>query len=225
MYQKYFKRILDIICALAAMIVFCWLYLVVAVLVLVKLGSPVIFEQERAGKDNKGFLLYKFRTMTNKRDASGNLLPDTERITKFGSLLRSTSLDELPEVWNILKGDMSVIGPRPLPSYYLPYYTQAELFRHYVRPGVSGYAQIAGRNFIGWDEKFRFDIEYVENCTFGMDISILIKTIIKFLRRDDIVDVGKLEEDESGLVWVTENGVRHLVHQPLNVERGNLSVT
>ena len=149
-YCRYIKRILDICCALAAMIVFCWLYAIVAILVRVKLGSPVIFCQERPGKDEKIFKLYKFRSMTDERDENGDLLPDDVRLTKFGRFLRSTSLDELPEAWNILKGDMSVIGPRPLLVRYLPYYTEEERHRHDVRPGLSGLSQVSGRNFLRW---------------------------------------------------------------------------
>lgn len=152
-YEKYAKRPLDILCALAAIIVFCWLYLLVAILVRCKLGSPIIFKQERPGKDGKIFKLYKFRTMTDEEDENDQLLPDNVRLTKFGKFLRSTSLDELPEAFNILKGDMSVIGPRPLLVEYLPYYTEEELRRHSVRPGLSGWAQVNGRNLVDWDHR------------------------------------------------------------------------
>ena len=186
MYKKYFKRPIDIFCALAAIIVFSWLYIIVAILVRIRLGSPVIYSANRVGKNGKTFKLYKFRSMTNARDESGKLLPDTERLTKFGRILRALSLDEIPEAINILKGDMSVIGPRPLPESYLPYYTEEELHRHDVRPGLSGWAQVNGRNAIGWDKKFQFDLEYVQRVSFLMDLKILFLTIKKVLVREGI---------------------------------------
>lgn len=193
-YEKYLKRPIDLICALAALIVFSWLYLIVAILVRVKLGSPVLFKQERPGKDEKIFTLYKFRTMTDARDAEGNLLPDEVRLTKFGRFLRSTSLDELPEVFNILRGDMSIIGPRPLLIEYLPYYTENEKHRHDVRPGLSGLAQVNGRNFVGWDHRLAYDVEYIQKITWIVDIKIIFQTVLKFLKRADIaVDTNKVE--------------------------------
>lgn len=204
-YNRYVKRIIDIICALLAIMVFWWLYLIVAVLVRIKLGSPIIFKQERPGKIDKKtgketiFNLYKFRTMTDKRDVEGNLLPDDVRLTKFGRILRSTSLDELPEAFNILKGDMSVIGPRPLLVEYLPYYTKEEHHRHDVRPGLSGWAQINGRNAIdSWEQRFQYDLEYVKNVSFTFDIKVVLKTIEKVLKRSDIqvgkqIKVGRLD--------------------------------
>lgn len=186
MYQKYFKRILDIFCALAAMIVFCWLYAIIAILVRVKLGSPVLFKQKRPGKDEKIFTLYKFRTMTDQRDENGDLLPDDVRLTKFGKLLRSTSLDELPEAWNILKGDMSVVGPRPLLVQYLPLYSKHQERRHEVRPGLSGWAQINGRNALSWEEKFDLDVWYVDYVSFRLDMKIVFQTVMKVLKRDGI---------------------------------------
>ena len=188
MYAKYFKRLVDILCALAALIVFGWLYILVAILVRIKLGSPVLFRQPRPGKDEKIFNLYKFRTMTDERDENGNLLPDEVRLTKFGKLLRSTSLDELPEAFNILKGDMSVVGPRPLLVEYLPYYTETEKRRHSVRPGLTGWAQVNGRNSVSWDERFALDVEYVDNVTFLLDVKILFLTVKKVLCRDDIAE-------------------------------------
>lgn len=187
-YCRYIKRILDICCALAAMIVFCWLYAIVAILVRMKLGSPVIFCQERPGKDERIFKLYKFRSMTDERDENGELLPDDVRLTRFGRLLRSTSLDELPEAWNILKGDMSVIGPRPLLVEYLPYYTEEEHHRHDVRPGLSGLAQVNGRNNMEWPEKCGFDLAYVKNCSFWLDVKIVIQSAYKAVLRDGITD-------------------------------------
>lgn len=178
-YERFFKRPIDIFCALAAIVVFWWLYILVAVLVRVKLGSPVIFCQERPGKDEKIFKLYKFRTMTDARDESGELLPDDVRLTRFGRLLRSTSLDELPEAFNILKGDMSVIGPRPLLVEYLPRYNEKQHRRHEVRPGLSGYAQVHGRNAISWEEKFEMDVQYVNHITFCGDLKIVFETVLK----------------------------------------------
>ena len=185
-YERYFKRPVDIFCALAAMIVFCWLYAIVALLVRIKLGSPVIFSQERPGKDEKIFKLYKFRTMTDARDENGELLPDDMRLTRFGRILRSTSLDELPEAVNILKGDMSVVGPRPLLVEYLPRYNVAQRRRHEVRPGLSGYAQIHGRNTVTWEEKFAMDVAYVEHITFIGDAKIVFQTVAKAVKREGI---------------------------------------
>lgn len=189
-YEKYIKRIIDIFCGVLAVVVFWWLYLIVALLVRVKLGSPVIFAQERPGKDEKLFKLYKFRTMTDKRDENGELLPDDERLTRFGRLLRSTSLDELPEAFNIIRGDMSIIGPRPLLVEYLPYYTEEEHHRHDVRPGLSGWAQVNGRNATAWDERFTMDLYYVNNISFLLDLKILFLTVYKTVKRSDIL-VGK----------------------------------
>ena len=177
-YCRYIKRGLDILCALAAMIVFCWLYGIIAVLVRVKLGSPVIFKQLRPGKDERIFCLYKFRTMTDERDESGKLLPDEQRLTKFGKWLRSTSLDELPEAWNILKGDMSVVGPRPLLVEYLERYDDRQRHRQDVKPGLSGYAQIHGRNAISWKKRFELDVWYTENVSLWLDIRIVMKTVV-----------------------------------------------
>lgn len=177
-YCRYIKRGLDILCALAAMIVFCWLYGIIAILVRVKLGSPVIFKQLRPGKDEKIFCLYKFRTMTDKRDDRGKLLPDEQRLTKFGKWLRSTSLDELPEAWNILKGDMSVVGPRPLLVEYLERYDDRQRHRQDVKPGLSGYAQIHGRNAISWEKRFELDVWYTENVSLWLDIWIVMKTVV-----------------------------------------------
>lgn len=186
-YEKYFKRPLDLFCGLAAVIVFWWLYLLVAILVRIKLGSPVLFTQERPGKDEKIFKLYKFRTMTDARDENGVLLPDEVRLTKFGKMLRATSLDELPEAFNIIKGEMSVIGPRPLLVRYLPRYNAEQRRRHEVRPGLSGYAQVHGRNFVSWQEKFRMDVNYVDHITFLGDLKIIWDSVmVAFIRRDGI---------------------------------------
>lgn len=190
MYAKYIKRILDFALSLVALIVLSPVLLIVAILVRVKLGSPVIFKQQRPGKNEKIFTLYKFRTMTDKKDENGNLLPDSERLTKFGKLLRSTSLDELPELINILKDDMAIVGPRPLLVEYLPYYTEEEKHRHDVRPGLTGLAQVNGRNSISWEEKFKYDVQYVKKITFLGDLKIILKTVKKTVKREDIL-VGK----------------------------------
>lgn len=192
MYKKYLKRPVDILCALAAITVFGWLYILVAILVRVKLGSPVLFKQPRPGRDEKIFNLYKFRTMTDARDENGNLLPDDVRLTKFGRLLRKTSLDELPEAFNILKGDMSVVGPRPLLVQYLPRYNETQRRRHEVRPGLSGLAQINGRNAISWEEKFDLDVQYVDNITFLGDVKIIFTTVWKaFVKEEGITQEGQ----------------------------------
>ena len=177
MYRKYIKRILDIILSLLILVLFCWLYIIVAILVRIKLGSPIFFKQQRPGYKEKIFGIYKFRTMTDQRDDNGNLLPDKDRLTSFGKLLRKTSLDEIPELFNILKGDMSFIGPRPLLPEYLPYYTDKEKIRHTVRPGLTGLAQASGRNLVDWDTRLAYDVEYVENLSFKMDMLVIIKTI------------------------------------------------
>ena len=176
-YEKYFKRLLDICCGLAAVVVFWWLYIIIAILVRFKLGSPVLFTQDRPGKDEKIFKLYKFRSMTDERDENGNLLPDEVRLTKFGRALRASSLDELPEVINILKGDMSVIGPRPQLVRDMVFMTPQQRQRHCVRPGLSGLAQTRGRNALCWDGKLETDLEYIQNVTFLGDVKIIINTI------------------------------------------------
>lgn len=195
-YEKYFKRPIDIFCALLALTVFWWLYLLVAILVRVKLGSPVIFCQERPGKDGKIFKLRKFRTMTDERDENGELLPDEVRLTKFGKLLRSTSLDELPEVWNILIGDMSIIGPRPLLVKYLPLYNERQARRHEVRPGLSGWAQVNGRNAITWEQRFELDVEYVDSIRFWQDVKIVFLTAKKMVVREGVSSATSVTMEE-----------------------------
>ena len=177
MYQKYIKRLLDIIISFTALVILSPVLLIVAVLVRIKLGSPVIFHQDRPGYQEKVFKLCKFRSMTDERDAEGNLLPDEVRLTKFGKMLRATSLDELPELWNILKGDMSLIGPRPLLVKYLPLYNEFQKHRHDVKPGLTGWAQVNGRNSISWEERFEMDVYYVNNQSFLLDLKILFKTV------------------------------------------------
>ena len=190
-YEKYIKRIFDIVLSGLALIILSPVIAIVALLVRVKLGSPVIFKQDRPGLNEKIFKMYKFRSMTDARDENGELLPDEDRLPSFGKKLRSTSLDELPELVNIFKGDMSIVGPRPLSVVYLPYYTEEERIRHTVRPGLTGLAQINGRNAISWEEKFRYDIEYVKNISLGLDISVFFGTIGKVLKREGI---GQAEE-------------------------------
>lgn len=187
-YERFVKRPLDCFLSTGALIVFSPILAVTAVLVKLKLGSPVLFTQERPGKDEKIFKLYKFRTMTDKRGADGNLLPDAERLTKFGKILRSTSLDELPELFNIAKGDMAIVGPRPLLTQYLPYYRPEERERHAIRPGLTGYAQIHGRNFVMWDERCALDVQYAKKITFIGDVKIILQTIIKVLKRSDVAE-------------------------------------
>lgn len=205
MYAKYFKRIVDIFCALAALIVFGWLYILVAILVRINLGSPVLFCQPRPGKDEKIFKLYKFRTMTDERDENGQLLPDDVRLTKFGKILRSTSLDELPEAFNILKGDMSVIGPRPQLVRDMVFMTPEQRKRHTVRPGLSGLAQVRGRNAISWEGKLATDLEYIENITFWGDVKIVLQTVIKVLKRSDTVREGTVSDMDFG-DWLMAEG-------------------
>lgn len=185
-YEKYIKRPLDFILSLIALICLSPILLIVAILVRVKLGSPVIFKQKRPGKDEKIFTLYKFRTMTDEKDELGNLLPDSQRLTKFGKFLRSTSLDELPELINIIKGDMSIVGPRPLLVQYLERYNKEQRRRHEVRPGLTGLAQVSGRNAISWEEKFNKDVEYIDNITFIGDVKIVFKTVMNVIKKDGI---------------------------------------
>lgn len=178
-YEKYFKRLLDIVCSLAAIIVFSWLYIILIILGAIFMRGNPFFTQERPGKDEKIFKLIKFRSMDNRKDKNGNLLPDEVRLNKYGQLLRKTSLDELPEAFNILKGDMSIIGPRPLMVSYLPWYTEEEKKRHDVRPGLSGLAQVNGRNSVTWEEKFSWDLKYVDRITFLGDVKIILDTVKK----------------------------------------------
>lgn len=194
-YEKYIKRILDIICSLAAILVFSWLYVIIAILVRIKMGSPVIFKQPRPGmidpKTNKEriFDMYKFRTMTDERDANGELLPDNERLPKFGKMLRATSLDELPEAFNILKGDMSLIGPRPQLVRDMVFMTDRQRMRHTAKPGLSGLAQVNGRNAVTWEQKFKWDLKYIKKVSFVNDLRILLKTVQKVF--------GKCESSEE----------------------------
>lgn len=195
-YRKYGKRLIDVLASGIGLIILSPVFLIFFLLVRTKLGSPVIFKQKRPGKDERIFDMYKFRTMTDEKDSAGNLLPDAERLTSFGKKLRSTSLDELPELWNIFKGDMSIIGPRPLLVKYLPLYNKSQKKRHSVRPGLTGLAQINGRNAISWEDKFKYDVEYVDDLTFFMDVKIFIKTIKKVFVKEGITSSSSQTMEE-----------------------------
>lgn len=196
MYDRVIKRIIDLVLSGIALLVLSPVYLILAIIVRIKLGSPVLFSQERPGKNEKVFRMYKFRSMTDARDADGNLLPDEERLTHFGAALRATSLDELPELWNIFKGDMSIVGPRPLLVRYLPRYNERQHRRHDVRPGLTGWAQVNGRNAISWEQKFEYDVEYVEKESFLFDVKILFMTVGKVLHRSGITSEGNITMEE-----------------------------
>lgn len=213
MYKNHFKRYLDFTLALTGLILASPLLLIFYILVYFKLGSPVFFRQQRIGKDEKPFMMIKFRTMTDARDADGNLLPDTERFTKFGDFLRNSSIDELPELINVVKGDMSLIGPRPLYPIYLPYYTKEESLRHTVRGGITGLAQINGRALCRWNDRFAYDVKYVRELSFANDMKILWRTIFKVAAKDDV-----------GTPSVTDEGGLHIIrplHRPEKVEDVN----
>jgi undecaprenyl phosphate N,N'-diacetylbacillosamine 1-phosphate transferase len=212
LYRKYLKRLMDICCSMTALIILSPVLLIISILVRVKLGSPVIFKQRRPGMNEKIFTLYKFRTMTNAKDEKGELIADKERLTRFGNMLRSSSLDELPELFNILIGNMSIVGPRPLAEDYLHYYNSTEKHRHDVLPGLTGLAQVNGRASIGWEQRFEYDIQYISNITFCGDMKIILKTIINVIKKDDIglpghqidfdtyrkMEVGKINDLRSG---------------------------
>lgn len=196
MYKKYFKRLFDIISSVIFLLCFWWLYIIVAILVKKKLGSPIIFKQQRPGLNSKIFTMYKFRSMTDARNKNGKLLSDAERLPKFGNLLRATSLDEIPEIINVLKGDMSLVGPRPLLVEYLSRYSKEQARRHEVRPGITGWAQVNGRNAISWEEKFKYDVEYVDSCSFLLDIRIIFLTIKKVFVKEGISQEGNVTMEE-----------------------------
>lgn len=191
MYKKFGKRILDIVLVLIFFILFWWVYIIVGLLVKKKLGSPIIFSQKRPGKDGKIFIMNKFRSMTDGKDKDGNILSDEQRLPKFGKLLRATSLDEIPGLWNVLKGEMSLVGPRPLLVEYLSRYNKTQARRHEVRPGITGWAQVNGRNAISWENKFKYDVEYVDNYNFIMDIKIIFLTIKKVFVSEGISAEGQ----------------------------------
>ncbi|MBQ4528078.1 MAG: sugar transferase [Clostridia bacterium] len=199
MYRRFFKRVVDIICALLAIIVFSWLYIIVAILVRINLGSPVIFKQPRPGKNCKIFTLYKFRTMTDERDSDGNLMPDDVRLTKFGKFLRKTSLDELPEAFNILFGHMSVVGPRPQLVRDMVFFSEQQMKRQSVTPGLTGLAQVSGRNGITWEERINFDLEYIKKITFCKDVKIIFLTVWKaFVKSEGISQDGMDTSEDFG---------------------------
>lgn len=207
-YALVFKRLIDFLITLIGFIVISPIFIVLCILVRCKLGSPIFFRQKRTGKDEKTFEMIKFRTMTDARDADGNLLPDTERFTKFGDFMRNYSLDELPELLNVLKGDMSLIGPRPLYPFYVPYYTEEESLRHSVRGGITGLAQVNGRALCRWNDRFAYDVEYVKKITFIGDIKVLLMTVMKVLGKADI-----------GVPSVTDEGGLHIVRDVQRPEK------
>lgn len=219
MYRNCMKRIFDFILSLLAIIVLSPIILVLILLGFIQMKGNPFFTQNRPGRKEKIFKLIKFRTMSNAKDKRGNLLPDEKRINTYGRILRSTSLDELPELFNILKGEMSIVGPRPLLVSYLPYYTEEEKHRHDVRPGLTGLAQVKGRSFLTWEELFAFDLEYVGNCSFALDVSIVWQTMKKVITRGEIADVQTITVDEDGNTWVIDNGEKKRLHKPLNEER------
>lgn len=198
MYKRFFKRFLDFILSLVAIIILSPVYIIVALLVRTKLGSPVIFKQERPGKNEKIFKMYKFRTMTDERDKEGNLLPDDVRLTSFGKKLRSTSLDELPELFNILKGDMSIVGPRPQLVKDMIFMTEEQRKRHTVRQGLTGWAQVNGRNAISWEDKINYDLQYIQDITFINDLKIIFQTLVKVFKKEDISTEGMETAEDLG---------------------------
>ncbi len=218
-YQRYIKRLLDILLSGLAILVLSPVLLVLAILVRTRLGSPVLFRQPRPGRGGKIFSMCKFRSMTDERDENGQLLPDEKRLTRLGRLLRSTSLDELPELFCIFRGDMSIVGPRPLLPSYLPWYTPQERRRHDVRPGLTGLAQVNGRSFISWEEIFRYDIAYVDRVTFWEDVKIVLKTVQKVFVRENIADVSQARLEADGRYHIILDGKDYVFHEPLDVER------
>ena len=198
LYEKHIKRLLDVVLSGAAVVIRSPVLLTTAVLVRIKLGSPVVFTQERPGKDEKVFKLHKFRSMTDARDENGNLLPDKERLTRFGAKLRSLSIDELPELWDIFRGKMSIVGPRPLLVKYLPLYNEEQRHRHDVRPGLTGWAQVHGRNLASWEERFAYDVDYVDNISFALDVKIIFMTVRCVFAREGI------NNDQNSKVTMSE---------------------
>ncbi len=215
LYARYIKRILDIILALFLIIILSPLLLIISILVLIFHGRPIIFKQERPGYKEDVFSMYKFRSMTDEKDENGEYLPSNYRITKFGKIIRKTSLDELPELFNILKGDMSFIGPRPLLAKYLPYYEEEERRRHDVRPGLTGYSQVMGRNKLTWRERFEYDVYYVDHVSFLFDLKIIFKTIQIVFKGSGVADAGEVRTDEFG-DYLLHNGRKY---RPLDKER------
>lgn len=218
-YARYLKRPLGFMISLVALIVLSPVFLITAFLVRVKLGSPVLFKQQRIGRYEHVFTLYKFRTLSNDRDGDGNLLPDRLRATPFGNMLRKRSLDELPELVNILKGDMSIVGPRPLVVEYLPYYSEEERHRHSVRPGLTGLAQVRGRSYLSWEDRFKLDNEYIEKCSLALDCRIMWETLIQVFRRKNVADLEEIQTDHKG-TYIQHEG---RVLRRLDVERSDIA--
>ena len=223
-YERFFKRPIDFCCGMAAVIVFCWLYAIIAILVRIKLGRPVLFTQERPGKDEKIFRLYKFRTMTDERDENGELLPDEVRLTKFGKWLRSTSLDELPEAFNILNGTMSVVGPRPQLVRDMVFMTDEQRLRHTVRPGLGGLAQVNGRNGISWENKLAYDLEYINRgITFRGDVKIILQTVVKaFVKQEGITEDDMATAEDFGDYLLRTGAVEHDEYEKKQAEAREL---
>lgn len=219
MYRKHIKRIFDILISALGLILLSWLYLLLAIIIRLKLGSPIIFHQDRPGFNEQIFRLYKFRTMTDARDEQGNLLPDKDRLTKLGKILRATSLDELPELWNIFIGDMSLIGPRPLLVSYLPWYTKRERTRHDVRPGLTGLAQVSGRNNLKWADRFETDAQYVENLSFALDVKIFFMTIGKLFKHSDVAE--DTNKEEGNFAKIRQEQIKEGLYSEFDV-RGRL---
>ena len=219
LYEPLFKRFWDIVLSGLAIILLSPFLIILIILGAIFMKGNPFFAQQRPGKKGKAFHLIKFRSMSNKKDKDGNLLPDEQRVSKYGNFLRKTSLDELPELFNIFVGNMSIVGPRPLLMEYLPYYTEKEMHRHDVRPGLTGLAQVRGRSFLTWEEIFEYDLEYVNKCSLKVDIAIIFGTIGKVFRRGEIADVQTITIDENGDAWVIDNGIKRRLHRPLNQER------
>ena len=224
MYAKYIKRILDFSLSLLALIILLPVMIILSILVRIKLGSPVIFKQKRPGKDEKIFTLYKFRTMTDKKDEKGNLLPDEKRLTRFGKLLRSTSLDELPELINILKGDMSIVGPRPQLIRDMLFMDERQRKRHTVRQGLTGLAQVSGRNNITWEEKIDYDLQYIENITFLRDLSIILITIKKVFKKEDISTEGMETAEDFGDYLLRTNRISEKKYNEVMSKEQNINI-
>lgn len=205
-YNRYVKRCLDIFVCLVGLLLFGWVFAFVALLVRINMGGPVLYKSERMGRDEKPFEIYKFRSMTNEMDENGVLLPGPQRLTKFGRFLRSTSMDELPSLFNIIKGDLSIVGPRPLLMKYQPYFYENERVRHNVRPGLTGWAQVNGRNNVTWERKFQLDLEYIEKMSLFFDIKILFLTVYKVLKRSDIIEN---QQETQSLYIVRADMVKH----------------
>lgn len=219
MYEIIIKRLLDICLSLCALIVLSPILVICVIFGTIAMGGNPFFLQKRVGKNERIFYLIKFRSMSNKKDKEGNLLPDEIRLNTYGKFIRSTSVDELPELINILIGDMSIIGPRPLLVEYLPYYYFNEKKRHDVRPGLSGLAQVNGRNFLSWEEIFEYDVQYVNNISFMGDVKIILDTILGIFKSGNVADVSTLMTDENGELYVLVDGEKKKLHQPLNIER------